>query len=102
MFQASASQVLVRFFGVGGAEIKGTFFSQETLRTNILGHWNNPVWKRDTEQEYKDAHIEGAVRFDIATVADMSSEYILMLPPPDQFTEQVGQVRLAPIAQKDF
>ncbi len=51
------------------------------------------MWKRDAEQEYKDAHIEGAVRFDIAVVADKEKKQPLMLPPPNQFAEQVGQVQ---------
>ncbi len=56
------------------------------------GHWNVPVWKRNAKQEYLDAHIEGAVRFDIAEVADKAKTQPLMLPPPNQFAEQVGQV----------
>ena len=56
------------------------------------GTWNQPAWKRNAEQEYLDKHIEGAVRFNISEVSDKKSSAPLMLPPPDQFEEQVGKV----------
>ena len=51
-----------------------------------------PMWKRDGQQEYLDGHIQGAVRFDIAVVADQESTLPLTLPPPEQFAKQVGEV----------
>ena len=60
----------------------------------LSGTWNVPIWKRDAEQEYRDGHIAGAVRFDIAVVADREKKQPLMLPPPEQFAKQVGEVSL--------
>ena len=57
-----------------------------------VGTWNQPAWKRDAEQEYLDKHIESAVRFNISDISDKQSSAPLMLPPPQQFEEQVGKV----------
>jgi len=58
------------------------------------GTWHQPHLKRDAHQEYLDQHIEGALRFDIAEVRDKSSPLPFMLPPAEQFEEQVGKVLL--------
>ncbi len=62
----------------------------ESIHTS--GTWNQGAWKRNAQQEYLDAHIEGAVRFDIATVCDKDSPLPLTLPTPTQFTEHVQKV----------
>ena len=67
-------------------------FTHSTDYIHPIGTWNPPAFKRDAEQEYRDGHISGAVRFDIATVAN--KEVALMLPPPEQFGKQVGEVRM--------
>ena len=56
------------------------------------GTWHVPIWNRDAQQEYLDGHIAGAVRFDIAVVADKEKAQPLMLPPAEQFAKQVGEV----------
>ena len=38
-------------------------------------------------------HIPGAVRFDFSVVANRESKQPIMLPPADQFAQQVGEVR---------
>ena len=57
-----------------------------------IGTWNQPAWKRDAQQEYLDKHIDTAVRFNISEVSDKQSSAPLMLPPPQQFEQQVGKV----------
>ena len=59
-----------------------------------LGTWNQPAWKRDAQQEYLDKHIDTAVRFNISDISDKQSSAPLMLPPPQQFEEQVGKVHI--------
>ena len=53
-----------------------------------------PPWKRNADEEYKKSHIPGAVRFDFSIVADKRPEQKqgLMLPPAEQFAQQVGEV----------
>ena len=58
----------------------------------IPGSFHLPHLKRDAHQEYLDQHIEGALRFDLTEVRDKSSPLPLMLPPAEQFAEQVGKV----------
>lgn len=45
---------------------------------------------RDAHAEYREAHIPGAVFFDIDGIADHSTELPHMLPGPNQFAEAVG------------
>nr|QIA61825.1 thiosulfate/3-mercaptopyruvate sulfurtransferase [Halichondria panicea] len=59
------------------------------------GTWNQPAWKRNAQQEYLDGHIEGAVRFDIATVCDKDSPLPLTLPTAAQFTEHVQKMGIS-------
>ena len=61
-----------------------------------------PPWKRDADKEYLEGHIEGAIRFDIDKVADMTSPFPHMLPTADQFAEQVGKVRTAQMVIIEF
>ena len=44
--------------------------------------------------------IDGAVFFDIDDVCDKSSPFSHMLPSPEQFSEQVGQVRTCTCTQE--
>jgi len=72
------------------------YSSTTKLCVHVLfsGTWHQPHLKRDAHQEYLDQHIEGALRFDIAEVRDKSSPLPFMLPPAEQFEEQVGKVLL--------
>ena len=58
------------------------------------GTFHLPMWKRDADAEYRERHIDGAVRFDYRIIRDTSHAMPLMLPPAEQFERQVGEVRL--------
>ncbi len=47
---------------------------------------------RSARHEYLKERIDGAVFFDIDEICDKSSSFSHMLPSPEQFSEQVGQV----------
>ena len=47
---------------------------------------------RNARQEYLKERIDGAVFFDIDEICDKSSPFSHMLPSPEQFSQQVGQV----------
>ncbi|MBO0758371.1 MAG: 3-mercaptopyruvate sulfurtransferase [Bradyrhizobiaceae bacterium] len=49
-----------------------------------------PTQNRDAVAEYLNAHIPGAVFFDIDDIADHSTDLPHMLPGPDQFAKAVG------------
>lgn len=44
---------------------------------------------------YKDAHIPGAIYFDIDAIADKSSSLSHMLPPPNQFEAQISALGIS-------
>lgn len=52
--------------------------------------WHLPNAGRDAKAEYREAHIPGAVHFDIDAVADAASGLPHMLPDPDTFGAMVG------------
>ncbi len=52
--------------------------------------WHMPAASRDPAAEFRDAHIAGAVFFDIDGVADKSSGLPHMLPEPEVFAEAIG------------
>jgi thiosulfate/3-mercaptopyruvate sulfurtransferase len=52
--------------------------------------WHMPAAARDPGAEFRDAHIAGAVFFDIDAVADKSSGLPHMLPEPEVFAEAIG------------
>lgn len=52
--------------------------------------WYLPAQNRDPDAEYLEAHIPGAVRFDLDKVKDASSPYPHMLPSERDFAEAVG------------
>jgi thiosulfate/3-mercaptopyruvate sulfurtransferase len=56
----------------------------------VDGSWYLPSMNRDPQAEYLEAHIPGAVRFDIDMVRDETSALPHMLPTPEQFGRQVG------------
>lgn len=53
--------------------------------------WYLPTQKRDPEAEYLEAHIPGAVRFDIDTIRDERSSLPHMLPDPHDFARMAGE-----------
>jgi thiosulfate/3-mercaptopyruvate sulfurtransferase len=56
--------------------------------------WYLPDAKRDAKAEYADAHIPGAVFFDIDEIADTGSPYPHMLPPPEKFASRAKKLGL--------
>jgi thiosulfate/3-mercaptopyruvate sulfurtransferase len=50
--------------------------------------------KRDPKAEYAEAHIPGAVYFDIDAISDTSSPYPHMLPSPEKFASRVKTLGL--------
>jgi thiosulfate/3-mercaptopyruvate sulfurtransferase len=52
--------------------------------------WHMPAANRDPAAEFRDAHIAGAVFFDIDGVADKTSGLPHMLPEPEVFAEAIG------------
>lgn len=56
----------------------------------IDASWFLPEQGRDGTAEFAQAHIPGAVFFDLAKISDRSNPLPHMLPPPDQFAEAMG------------
>jgi thiosulfate/3-mercaptopyruvate sulfurtransferase len=54
------------------------------------GTWHMPQLKRDTRAEFVEAHIPGAVFFDIDRIADTAVPLPHMLPSPEAFAASVG------------
>ena len=52
------------------------------------------MWKRDADAEYREKHIEGAVRFDFRKIRDTNHSIPLMLPTAEIFEEKVREVGL--------
>ena len=52
--------------------------------------WYLPSSGRDARSEYVAGHLPGAVFFDIDAISDRGSPLPHMVPPADQFAEQVG------------
>ena len=58
------------------------------------GSWWMPAEARSGHAEYLDAHIPGAVFFDIDAIADRTVDLPHMLPTPEQFAEAAGRLGL--------
>lgn len=58
----------------------------------VDGSFYLPAMQRDARAEYLAGHIPGAVFFDIDEVADKSTGLPHMLPSPEQFAAQVGEL----------
>ena len=56
--------------------------------------WYLPDAKRDPKAEYAEAHIPGAVYFDIDAISDATSPSPHMLPPPEKFAARVRKLGL--------
>jgi thiosulfate/3-mercaptopyruvate sulfurtransferase len=61
----------------------------------IDGSWYLPTQNRDGKAEYAEAHIEGAVFFDIDSIADTSSGLPHMLLAPKDFAKTAGAMGIA-------
>jgi thiosulfate/3-mercaptopyruvate sulfurtransferase len=61
----------------------------------VDGSWYLPAMQRDPVAEFAEAHIPGAVYFDIETIADQSSDLPHTLPSAEQFAEQVGALGIS-------
>jgi thiosulfate/3-mercaptopyruvate sulfurtransferase len=58
----------------------------------VDGSWHMPQTPRDAEREFAEAHIPGAVFFDIDTIADTTTPLPHMLPTPGEFARAVGRL----------
>ena len=56
--------------------------------------WYMPADNRDPQAEYMDAHIPGAVFFDIDRIADTDSSYPHTMPSPEKFSSAVRKLGL--------
>lgn len=56
--------------------------------------WHMPSANRSGWEEYKAEHIPGAVFFDIDEIADTTSPYPHMLPPPEKFGSRMKKLGL--------
>lgn len=56
----------------------------------VDGSWHMPQLKRDARAEFAQAHIPGAVFFDIDAIADTASPLPHMLPRARKFAESLG------------
>ena len=58
----------------------------------VDGSWYLPTMNRDPKAEFLASHIPGAVHFDIDTVRDTGSPLPHMLPAPEAFAAEVGNM----------
>lgn len=61
----------------------------------IDASWYMPAAARDTQQEFDQQHVPGAVFFDIDKICDTNSELPHMLPSAEQFGEAVGELGIS-------
>ena len=61
----------------------------------VDGTWHMPQLQRDPRREFEEAHIPGAVFFDIDRIADRSTPLPHMLPGAAQFGRQVGELGIS-------
>jgi len=61
----------------------------------VDGSYYLSTQKRDAKAEYIEAHIPGAVFFDINAIADDSTDLPHMMPGPTQFGEAAGELGIA-------
>jgi thiosulfate/3-mercaptopyruvate sulfurtransferase len=76
------------------AEWLADHLSDTDLRV-VDASWWMPNANRDGRAEYSQAHIPGAVFFDIDAVSDHSTGLPHMLPSPDVFAEAVGKLGIS-------
>ena len=82
------------------SSLPGTLVSTEWLAAHlgerdlriVDGSWHMPQAKRDPQGEFLEAHVPGAVFFDIDAIADRSTSLPHMLPSPTEFANAVGSL----------
>jgi thiosulfate/3-mercaptopyruvate sulfurtransferase len=79
--------------------LKSTDWLAERLRDRdvvaVDASYFMPTQKRDAHAEYRNAHIPGAVFFDIEKICDHSTDLPHMLPGSTQFGEAVGALGIS-------
>jgi thiosulfate/3-mercaptopyruvate sulfurtransferase len=79
----------------------GTVVSTEWLAAHlddvriVDGTWHMPQLQRDPRREFEEAHIPGAMFFDIDGIADRNTSLPHMLPSAAQFASQVGTLGIS-------
>jgi len=75
-----------------------TAWLADRLRTDevrvVDGSWHMPAAGRSGREEYLQAHIPGAVFFDIDAIADPATDLPHMLPSPEAFAKAAGELGL--------
>jgi len=56
----------------------------------VDGTWHLPHLGRDARREFTEAHLRGAVFFDVDAIADADTMLPHMLPSPEKFAREVG------------
>ena len=56
----------------------------------VDGSWHMPHLGRDAGREFTEAHVPGAVFFDIDAIADRDTDLPHMLPSPEKFAREIG------------
>ncbi|WP_374576964.1 3-mercaptopyruvate sulfurtransferase [Phenylobacterium sp.] len=81
------------------APVVSTAWLAERLRSPdvrvVDGSWHMPAEARDGREEYLQAHIPGAVFFDIDIIADPDTDLPHMLPTPEAFAHAAGELGLS-------
>lgn len=62
----------------------------ETDLRVVDGTWHMPQLGRDARREFEEAHLPGAVFFDVDAIADTDTGLPHMLPSPEKFSREVG------------
>jgi thiosulfate/3-mercaptopyruvate sulfurtransferase len=58
----------------------------------VDARWYLPILKRDARAEYREAHVPGAVFFDIDAIKDEANPLPHMLPAPEGFARAAGEL----------
>jgi len=58
--------------------------------------WYIPEAQKSARAEFEAAHIPGARFFDLDAASDLTSPYVNMLPPPEQFAAVAGALGIGP------
>jgi thiosulfate/3-mercaptopyruvate sulfurtransferase len=61
----------------------------------VDGTWHMPQLQRNARREFEEAHIPGAVFFDIDEIADRTTALPHMLPTPAEFSRQMSALGLS-------